>query len=136
MWKKFVIMAFFFNGLCLLFSKILVQAGLGSHNLFYLFVFYSAGFLWSLFFCLKDKIVFGKKEIFTGMGAGISSFLGSLFLMFALNKVPGTIVYPVAVGGNLVTVTIFAVIIFREKIGFRAVLGIVTGVVGLILISI
>jgi len=136
MWKKFVILAFFFNGLCLLFSKILVQAGLGGRSLFYLFAFYSAGFLWSFFQCLKGGIVPSKKDVLTGMGAGPSSYLGSLFLMFALNKVPGTVVYPVAVGGNLVTVTLFAVIIFREKIGIRAVIGIVSGIIGLILISV
>ena len=136
MWKKFAGLSFIANGLCLLAGKILTESGLGNFTLLYLLIFYAIGFSWSFSLCLKKKIVPTRKAIFIGAGAGISSFSGSLFLLLALRKMPGSIVFPIAIGGNLVTVIILASFLFKERLGVRGFMGIISGILGLILLSI
>jgi len=136
MWRKFVFWAFLFNGFTLVVAKLLGETGLGGSNLFYLLIFYSTAFLWSLILCVKNRIIPDRKDIFIGLAAGVSSFLGSLFMMIALNKAPGTIVFPIAVGGNLITVALLAVLVFKEKLGIKGILGIIFGVIGLIMLNI
>jgi len=136
MWKKFAVLSFFANGFCLLAGKMLTQSGLGNFILLYLLIFYSIGFLWSFSLCLKNRIIPVKKGILIGAGAGISSFCGSLFLLLALKKIPGSIVFPIAIGGNLVTVSLLAVFIFKERLRIKGILGIISGITGLILLSI
>ena len=136
MWKKFAGLSFVANGLCLLVGKMLTESGLGNFILLYLLIFYAIGFLWSFSLCLKKRIAPDRKGVLIGTGAGISSFSGSLFLLLALKKVPGSIVFPIAIGGNLVTVSLLAAFIFRERLGRRGILGIISGIAGLILLSI
>ena len=136
MWKKFAGLSFVANGLCLLAGKMLVEFGLGNFTILYLLIFYAIGFLWSFSLCLKKKIVPTGKAVFIGAGAGISSFFGSLFLLLALKKVPGSIVFPIAIGGNLVTVTLLAAFFFKERLKTKGILGIISGIAGLILLSI
>jgi len=136
MWKKFAGLSFVANGLCLLAGKILTESGLGNFILLYLLIFYAIGFLWSFSLGLKKKIVPAKKSVLIGAGAGISSFFGSLFLLLALKQVPGSIVFPIAIGGNLVTVSLLAAFFFKERLAVRGTLGIISGIAGLILLSI
>ena len=136
MWKKFAGLSFITNGLCLLAGEILTESGLGNFILLYLFIFYTIGFLWSFSLCLKKRIVPTKKGVLIGAGAGISSFFGSLFLLLALKKVPGSVVFPIAIGGNLVTVSLLAALFFKERLGAKGILGIISGIVGLVLLSI
>ncbi len=136
MWKKFAVLSFFANGFCLLAGKILTESGLGNFILIYLLIFYAIGFFWSLSLCLKNRVIPVKKDILIGAGAGISSFSGSLFLLLSLEKIPGSIVFPIAIGGNLATVSLLAALIFKEKLGIKGILGITAGIAGLILLSI
>ena len=136
MWKKFAILAFFANSICLLAGKMLTEFGLGNFIFLFFLIFYSIGFLWSLFLCLKNRIIPVKKDIFIGAGAGISSFSGSLFLLLALKKILGSIVFSIAIGGNLVSVSLLAAFIFKERLGTKGILGIISGIAGLILLSI
>lgn len=136
MWKKFAVLSFFANGVCLLAGKMLAESGLGNFILLYLLIFYTIGFLWSFSLCLKNRIILVKKDVLIGAGAGISSFSGSLFLLLALKKIPGSIVFPIAIGGNLVTVSLLAAFIFKEKLGAKGILGIISGIAGLILLSV
>ena len=136
MWKKFIALAFLFCGLTLVVSKSLGVAGLGRFLSFYLLVFYTVGFLWSFGLCIKNRIIPVKKDILVGFGAGAGNFLGSFFMMHALNKISATVVFSIATGGAIITVAFFAVIIFKEKIGIRGIIGILSGTIGLILISI
>ena len=136
MWKKLAILAFFANGFCLLVGKILTESGLSSFILLYLLIFYAIGFFYSLLFSLKNRMVPAKKDVLIGAGAGIGSFFGSLFLLLALKKIPGSIVFPIAIGGNLVTVSLLSILIFKERLGIKGILGIISGIAGLILLSI
>ncbi len=136
MWKKFAALAFFANGFCLLVGKVLAESGLGNFILLYLLIFYSIGFLYSFLLCLKNRIIPIKKAVLVGAGAGISSFSGSLFLLLALKRIAGPIVFPIAIGGNLATVSLLATLIFKERLGTKGILGIISGIAGIILLSI
>lgn len=135
MWKKFIALAFLFCGLTLVVSKFLGETGFGKFLLFYLLIFYLTGFLWSSALCFRNRIILSKKDILIGLGAGACNFLGSLFMMLALNKVPATIVFPIATAGTLIAVAFTAVVIFKEKLGIKGILGIVSGTLGLIMLS-
>ncbi|HCG77446.1 TPA: hypothetical protein DEW49_06095 [bacterium] len=98
-------------------------------------IFYSIGFPYSFLLCLKNRIIPVKKGVLIGAGAGISSFFGSLFLLSALKRMAGPIVFPIAIGGNLATVSLLAAFIFKERLRIKGILGIISGIAGIILLS-
>ena len=136
MGKKLAILAFLFNGLTLLVSKTICEVGLINFIPLYLLFFYSVAFFWGFFTCLIKKIFPRGLGLLIGLSAGLVNFFGSLFMMFALNKIPATIVFPGIIGGNIVLVSLLALFIFKERSGTKAILGIISGLIGLILLTI
>jgi len=47
----------------------------------------------------------------------------------------GPIVFPIAIGGNLATVSLLAAFIFKERLRIKGILGIISGIAGIILLS-
>ncbi len=70
------------------------------------------------------------------LGIGVGSFGGQLISLLALEqKVPGYIVFPITTGGNLFLVTAAGVLMFRERIDRFGVVGILTGILSFVLLS-
>jgi multidrug transporter EmrE-like cation transporter len=78
-----------------------------------------------------------KNEILMGAGMGLCSVLGQLGMVMALSSnVPGYLVFPVAIGGNLFIVVAGGLILFKERLRSYGVVGLVLGAAALVTLAI
>jgi drug/metabolite transporter (DMT)-like permease len=78
-----------------------------------------------------------KSEILMGAGMGLSSVLGQLGMVMAMSShVPGYLVFPLAIGGNLFIVVAGGLILFKERLRTYGFAGLGLGVVALVILAI
>jgi|SRR6185312_2715530 multidrug transporter EmrE-like cation transporter len=77
-----------------------------------------------------------RREIWFGLSMAVASLGGQLGMERALSTgLPGYIVFPTAMGGGMLLVTVVGVSIFRERVGRAGYLGIVAGTLSVILLA-
>ena len=135
MWINIVIAAMLTNGIVLASMKAVHQYGYGKSIPLFLFCVYAASTLVGLSKLKFKKPVFEKKEVVTGAALGVSLTAGMVFITLALERLPGCVIYPAVNGGAVVLVSIAAAMIFREKYSIFGVLGIISGVVSILFLS-
>ena len=137
MWFRWMMIAFFFNGLCTFGLRIL--AGLGwaaQYTSSYLVFWYGAGALFLLFQYIRSREQTKRADVVIGCALGLFSAGGQTSLGLALaGGLPGSIVFPVVLAGGLFIVVAAGVIIFKERIGTAGILGILLGVLSIVLLS-
>jgi drug/metabolite transporter (DMT)-like permease len=126
---------FLVGGWCGLAPKMFVQVSpQDSHEIFLVFLFCSAAVI-----NVVSLIVFRAaptlKELLPGIMLGLCNILSNYFLLDALHKLPGIIVFPVASSVGVVLNTTLAVMIWRERLRRPVVVGIVISVLALVLIN-
>ena len=85
---------------------------------FLLFTFMAAAVLClGLMVYRKQRI--GGWELLFGAAIAIPNYYNSRFLLMALRELPGIIVYPTFGVGTLVTITVFGVLLFKERLTRR-----------------
>ena len=93
-----------------------------TENIFLFFTFASA-----LVFCLglmryrKERL--GLRELLFGTMLGVPNFLSSLFILKALGSVPGVIVFPTYSVATILVVALAGLLLFREKLQRRQIIG-------------
>jgi drug/metabolite transporter (DMT)-like permease len=137
-WMQLMLTAMFANGFGLAGTKILTEMGMADrYQLHYLFAWYASGLLAALVFLAPKLSLPHRREVWIGGAMASMSFLGQFFIVKALrNGAPGFLVYPVAVGANVLFVAIGGVVIFRERLGPYGVAGILCGLIAILLLSI
>ena len=138
MWLRWMLVAFFANGLGPFGLKVLAQAGLSeSYHYQYLVFWYAGGFALALAAWLPTRVRPGAAEASAAAVIALGSLFGQLFTSLALERgIPGHVVFPVTTGGNLFLVSAAGIVLFRERIGPYGVAGIVAGIASLVLLSI
>lgn len=107
---------------------------------FAMVIFLSAAFfgvIW-MFIAQRDRFRnVNQKSIIGGIALGIPNFCSIYFLMMALEKsgLQSSVLYPVNNMGIVVLSALFGIIIFREKLSFINVLGILLAVGAIALIA-
>jgi multidrug transporter EmrE-like cation transporter len=102
----------------------------------YLTVWYAAGLASITFPSLVKGFHIGKKETVLGALMAILSIGGQVAMAKALDlRVPGNIVFPVAIGGSILVVAIAGWAVFRERMHRLTAAGVVLGFVAVILLS-
>ena len=91
-------------------------------NLFLCFTFGSA-LLFCLWFMHHKGEQLGKKELLYGSLLGIPNFFSSLFLLKALGSVPGVIAFPSYSVATILVVAVTGIVVFREKLKKKQILG-------------
>ncbi len=86
-----------------------------------------------LYYLGKSRI--SRPALYYGVAFGVASLGSLLFLILALTMLGGTVVYPVAAGGEAGLMALAGILIRREKLGFRGWLGIGLAVVSLVLVQ-
>jgi multidrug transporter EmrE-like cation transporter len=128
MWLRYMFIAFLCNGLCS-FSVRLV----GNSVVEFLLLLYATGFLFALAINRKWP---KSNEVLFGFLMGCASFVATFGQMLALNRgMPGTIVFPVFMGGGLIIVILGSRVIFRERLTYAGMLGIAIGIVAQVLFA-
>lgn len=103
----------------------------------YLTVWYAAGFA-----CLVVPMLFRgfrlrTKEIGLGALLAIFSIGGQVTMAMALDlRVPGNIVFPIAIGGSILVVALAGWLFFKEKMSRLSAAGVILGLVAVILLGI
>lgn len=135
--------SFFFPALLLIgigindFSLKLFNTFFSGQNMgvFLLLIFSSAGISSLIWMKIrKDRIT--SFSFITGLVLGIPNVFSTWFLIRALKSLPGTIVYPVSNIAIIVLTTILAAAIWKEPVNRYGFLALVSGMVGISLISI
>jgi drug/metabolite transporter (DMT)-like permease len=136
-WLRLMLLSFFANGLGPFGLKVLAEKGLAEKFHFqYLVWWYAGGLAFGFAALLISRSRIRLRDAVMAFGIGVGSFGGQLFSAMALEqKVPGYIVFPITTGGNLFLVAAAGVILFREKIGVYGIMGILTGIASLVLLS-
>jgi multidrug transporter EmrE-like cation transporter len=143
MWFRWMMTAFFFNGICTFGMRILAGRGLAStYTSTYLFLWYSAGALLLAFMhisnrlYLRNPLATKRVDLAVGIALGTASVTGQTFLGMALGGgLPGSVVYPIALAGGLFIVVGAGFFLFKERVGPYGVAGIALGLVSIILLS-
>jgi multidrug transporter EmrE-like cation transporter len=138
--------AFLANGLCAFGARVLQDMGLaGTHSFLYLAFWYLAGLAVSMLIfhsaaaSPSDVTPIGqltRSELLIGGLMGICSSVGWIFLTRAIaSGMPGYLVFPIAIGGNLSIVAVVGVLLFKERLSSYGYLGMVSGIAGIALLA-
>lgn len=104
-------------------AKIFEESGLnGMADWFLLFTFATALPFALLLMAVKGQRI-GKWEILFGAAIGIPNFFSSKLLLQALETIPAVVVYPVYNVGVILVVTVTGVLLFRERLSRRQMVG-------------
>lgn len=103
-------------------------------NIFLFFTFASALVL-CLVLMVYRKERLGIRELLYGALLGIPNFLSSLFLLKALSSVPGVIAFPTYSVATILVVALTGLLVFREKLQKKQVIGAALICVALVLLN-
>jgi multidrug transporter EmrE-like cation transporter len=125
------------NGMGAFGLKVIASWGLPPAIKFpYLAVWYAAGLPLIGIPMLLRKARGGFKELRWGMLYAALSLGGQLAMSYALDYgVPGSVVYPVAVGGSILVVALAGRLLFGEKMHPLSSAGVAIGIVAVILLG-
>jgi drug/metabolite transporter (DMT)-like permease len=87
-----------------------------------------------LVFIRKKKLT--RSNLLFGCALGLPNVLSGSFLLEAFQEVKGTIVYPVTSAGSVLLLALLGVFLWKEKLGKRAVAGILLTIAALVLINV
>lgn len=114
--KATLILFFLFGGLSDFSNKVYQKYAINDYKDIFLFSIFFVAFLISIFFTLKDKAKFNKKDILTGFAVGIPNLFSSYFLILSLDTLKASVAYPLYSAGGILLINVGGYLIFKEKI--------------------
>jgi len=107
---------------------------------FYLFVLFFSALIFSLIFTLKDLFLnrsgLQKKELLVGVLVGIPNLFAAFFLIESFSSFTTGVVYSIFSAGTILSITLGAVVIFKEKLSRREYFAIGVIILALVLLNI
>ena len=103
-------------------------------NIFLFFTF-GAALLFCLLLMRKKGERLGKQELLYGCFLGIPNFFSSAFLLNALRRIPAVITFPTYSVATILVVALAGVLIFREKLEKKQIIGAAIICVALVLLN-
>jgi len=101
----------------------------------YLLFLFGTTAIVSVWLLLWKRIVPSWGDIIYGVVIGSSNILGSGALIFALEKLPGMIVFPISASAGLLFTVVIAVSLLGERLERRTVVGMITTITALVFIN-
>jgi drug/metabolite transporter (DMT)-like permease len=136
-WIRLMVVAFLANGFGPFGLKVLTEHGLAAYQSKYLLYWYMGGLVFAVVALLVSRSGVNGREILLGAAMGGCSFAGQSFTALALSRgLPGHIAFPLTTGGSLFLVVLAGIVLFKERIGFYGLCGVVLGVASLVMLSI
>lgn len=136
MWVNIIILSTIFNGIALATMKAIHHYGQGEATGVFFISMYTVSLLSGIINSkFKKPVRFYNKEILLGACLGISLITGMICVTFALKYLSGSFVYPLVNGGAVILISIVAGILFKEKYSVFGILGIITGIISIIFLS-
>ena len=136
-WILLMLVVLLTNGMGAFGLKVLSAWGLPANIKFpYLTVWYAAGLPLIGIPMLLRGVHGGFKELRWGALYAVLSLGGQLAMSYALDfGIPGSVVYPVAVGGSILVVALAGRLLFGEKMHPLSWTGVAIGVVAVVLLG-
>lgn len=106
----------------------------GQRQIYLLFVFGTTALV-STSYAVARKLPLRFADIPFGIILGICNLLSRYFLLLALAKLPGMLVFPISGSMSIVLTTLAGVTIWREKLQRLTILGIIAAMIAVILIN-
>jgi len=137
MWFLLMLIVFFTNGMSSFGLKVIADWGLPETSKFpYLSIWYGAGLL-SIGIPMALKGIWPRRhELLWGAALACLSIGGQVAMSMALDlRVPGHIVFPVAIGGSVFLVTLVGTLAFGEKMNLMTAVGVLCGFLAVVVLS-
>lgn len=115
------------NGFADSMAKIFEQVGTRNQDGSYFLILFSTAAILAFILLLIEKKKTGHrviwKEFAAGVLVGIPNYFSSSLLLKALKGLPAFLVYPCFSAGTIIIVTIFGLLLFKERPGIKAWIG-------------
>jgi|GEM_PF-1554318 len=115
--------------------KIIQELDLSRISMSYLGYNYFFALLPTLGISIRKKIFPGKREWLIGSAMGVSILFSMFFLVMTLRSLPGTIVYPLNKTIVDVVVVLISVLVWKERLKLKQVLGVITAIAAIFLLN-
>ena len=140
-WLFFVLLGFFGNAGCSIIQRTQQMKFHGQHgNMLMLFATFLSAVVCFVVYLKSDKrdtAAMLKRSWWAPVGAGACNVVLNVFVMLmALSTLSPSLIYPVIGVGGLAVVTIFSLIVFKEKMYWWQWLGVGIGVVAIGILSV
>jgi multidrug transporter EmrE-like cation transporter len=138
MWFLLMLIILLANGMSSFGLKVLADWGLpGTVKFPYLTIWYAAGLAIIGAPMLLKGARLGRREILWGALMAALSIAGQVAMAVALDsRVPGNIVFPIAIGGSIFIVALAGAFFFGERMNRFNVIGVSLGFMAVILLSV
>lgn len=119
-----LMIAFALTGILGVTNKALIEWGLEAHRDLYMLAFYGTPMLLGAVIMVVRRQEAGSADRWIGFIMGFAGALSMLFLLIALQLMPGIVVFPVRNLGNLVLTAAVSIIAWKEQLSRSQWLGI------------
>lgn len=138
MWFLLMLVILLTNGMSSFGLKIIAGWGLPATVKFpYLTLWYAGGLAVIAIPMLLRRVRLGRSEILWGAVMAALSIAGQIAMAVALDaKVPGSIVFPIAIGGSIFIVALAGKFFFGERMNRLNLIGVSLGVLAVILLGV
>jgi len=102
---------------------------------FFVFFIFSSAFIYSSIYISVNKIRIIKSTAYWGLALGVPNVFSTIFLLGALSLLPAILVYPLINVGIIVFTTLFAFVIWKEKLNRWGVLALTSGLLAILFLS-
>lgn len=102
---------------------------------FYLFFLFSVTTFVFAIVCIHRKIMPTRWEYVFGILVGVSNFSQSVTFLLVLDSVDALIAFPVSAASSVLFTTLVGVVILKEKLHTKSIIGITLAVVALIFVN-
>ena len=125
-----------FSGICDSSTTVFKHISIPELNGFFLLSIFGSAFIFSLILLIIKREKIGLTDPLFGLIIGIPNYFSSFLTLKALETIPAQVVYPTLCVGSILVVTIFGVIMFKEKLKFKDYIGALIIIAALIILNI
>ncbi|MFO7896516.1 MAG: EamA family transporter [Candidatus Cloacimonadales bacterium] len=101
----------------------------------YLFFLFSSAFIFNLIWIAAEKQKIHWKSLAYGLVLGIPNMLTSKYLLYALEEIPATIVFPLAASSVVILTILSDIFIWKKEFGRKKKISFALIVIGIFLIN-
>lgn len=101
----------------------------------YLIAVFSFAIVFTLFPLLKSKKKIKPIDIIIGLGVGIPNYYNSKFLLYSLEELQSSVVFPVFAVGTILLITIISRLLFGDKLSTRQKFGLAIIIIAVALLN-
>lgn len=123
------------TGFCHLSPKLFREVAPQGHETVYLASLFGVAGLLSFLFIKQQGIVLHRRDYGHGILQGGCNLLATFSLAMTLKYLPGTLVFPFTSAAGVAMTTAAATIVWKEKLGIYAYVGIALSILALVLIN-